>query len=270
MEVFDIATQTYYQSLQAANTGNSPSVGGVENSAWWAACKTQYAAPDWLPNTPYNCVNGAADQVRNPADNQFYQCIASHTSGATWDATKWGLLRPFNKYIAYEQTGLTAIGEIFRAWDKDPRVTTQRRTFPFWLSEDGVQFSVLAPAVVWIFFRIRRPVLTGDAWDSTAAYASGAQVYYAAVSGGTGNFYTANQATAAGESPASAADKWDKVEIPYFLQGYLKEGGYADWLTADGQGDKAQQLEPLASSYLELEADKVQRQEQQVARFSMG
>jgi len=262
-EVYDVPTCSYYQSLQTANTGNSPSVGGVENSAWWAVCKNQYEANDWVSGAQFN----VGDQVRNPADNRQYQCITAHTSGGTFDGTKFGLLTPFNRYVAFEQPGLTAIGELFRAFDKDPRVTTQLRKFPFMVSQDGFQFSGPATNLVWLYYRTRRPVLTGDAWDSTVAYAIGAQVYFAAVSGGSGNFYTAATATNAGDSPVSAAAKWSVIQIPYIFRGYLIEGGYADWLTSDGQSDKAQALEPMATSYLEMEADKVQRQEQQVSRM---
>jgi hypothetical protein len=265
-EVFDVPTAQYFQSLQAGNINNKPTIGGVENSAWWAACKTQYAANDWLPGTDYNL----ADQVRDTATNLFYQCIAPHTSGAAFDGANWGLLTPFNKVIVYEQTGLTPIGEYFATFDKDPRVTTQLRRFPFWLSDAGAQFAVTAPAQLWIYYRTRRPTLLGDAWDSRALYAAGDQVYFAAVSGGSGNFYRALSAVTNGQSPATTPTRWQAVQIPYFLRGYLVEGGYADWLTSDGQADKAAAMEAGAGSYLELEADKVQRQQQQVARFLMS
>ena len=273
-EVYDIPTCSYYQSLQAANSGNSPSVGGVENSAWFAVCQNQYSASDWLANTQFTCTNGAASQVRNPADNRYYQCIVTHVSGATFDATKWGLLTPFNKYVAFQQTTgtgtvLTPIGELFRAFDKDPRVTTMLRKFPFMVSQVGFQFGACVTPLVWLYYRTRRPVLTGDVWDPTLAYAATSQVYFTAVSGGSGNFYTAVAATNAGDSPVSAPAKWAVIQIPYIFRGYLIEGGYADWLTSDGQSDKAQALEPMATSYLELEADKVQRQEQQVSRMSV-
>ena len=189
---------------------------------------------------------------------------------AIGDPLAWGLLTPFNRYVAYEQPGLTAIGEYFRAFDKDPRLTTMLRQFPFWLSQDGAQFGVNARPWVWLYFRQRRPDLTGDAWDGTAVYTSGQQVYFAASAGGAGNFYTSNQATAAGESPASAPAKWDVVVLPYFLRGYLIAAGFSDWLTQDGQTEKAAANEALAVGYLEQEVDKLQRQQQQVGRFSMN
>src|SRR5581483_499037 len=39
-EVYDVATGKYFQSLQAANLNQAPTIAGEENSAWWAECHT--------------------------------------------------------------------------------------------------------------------------------------------------------------------------------------------------------------------------------------
>jgi hypothetical protein len=84
----------------------------------------------------------------------------------------------------------------------------------------------------------------------------------------SGNFYTCVAVTAAGESPESAPAKWAVVELPYTFRQYLIQGGYADWLTADGQTDKAGAMEGVAQQLLEMEADKLQRQQGQVGRLN--
>jgi hypothetical protein len=268
-EVYDPPTQQYYQSLIAVNTGNPPSINGNENSAFWAVEKTGYNANQWTPGTAYLVGN----QVTDPVNWYTWQCITAHTSNSTFDGVieqpNWGIVTPFNRYIAWAQAGQTAIGELFMATDKDPRMTTMLRRFGFMLSQLGAQFSVCTVAQPWIYYRIQRPVLTGNAYDPTVAYAAGAQMYYASVSGGAGNFYTATGTTAAGQNPVSNPSLWAVVALPYFLRGYLLEGGFVDWLMSDGQTEKAAALEPQAQAYLELEADKVQRQEQQVGRFTM-
>ena len=186
----------------------------------------------------------------------------------------WSAVKPFNRYVAYEQTlangtALTPIGEILGAWDFDPRVTTKLTPLRYTLSADGAQFTTLARAVayVWLLFRMRRPMLTGDAWDATAIYASGRQVYFVNAAG-TGNFYTATDTTAAGESPATTPAKWSQVVLPYTFRQYLIAGGQCDWLLADGQHDKAQALEGQAQALLEAEADKLQRQQGQANRLT--
>lgn len=268
-ERFDLATGKYFQSLQAANLNNAPSIAGVENSVWWAECKNGYSGSDWATGTVYTVTNGSATQVRDPLTGLYYQIFTAHTAGATIDLTKMGLLTAFNKYIAYTQTGSTAIGEYFTATDRDPRITTQKVTFPFWLSQSGAQFTQPAPNTLWLYFRILRPTLLGSVFDATLSYAIGAQVYFAATSGGSGNFYTASASTTPGQSPLTSPSNWVIVPLPYFLRGYLIEAGYSDWLVADGQDDKAMAHEGFAQTFLELEADKLQRQQQQVRRINV-
>jgi hypothetical protein len=101
-------------------------------------------------------------------------------------SVNWGLLTPFNRYVGYEQTladgtPLMPIGEFLCAWDRDPRVTTKLTQLPYTLSADGAQFMTLRHtlAYVWLLLRVRRPLLTGDAWGTTTVYASGQQMYFA-------------------------------------------------------------------------------------------
>lgn len=273
-EEYDVPTGNYYQSLQGTNLNNPPTISGVENSAWWALSQTGYGALPWQSGVPYV----VGKQVQNPGDLQFYQCISAHTSGGAFDPTKFGLLTPFDRYIAYDQvkadgTLETPIGEIFTATDVNPKLSTKQVPFPFWLSDKGAQFTQLKHAIAfaWLYFRIRRPVLKGNEFDSTVAYASGRQVYYVGIGGtieeGVGNFFSALVTTAAGDTPESAASSWSVVPLPYIFRGYLIPAGYADWLTADGQANKAAGYETMALEALEAEADKLQRQQGQVRRL---
>ena len=185
----------------------------------------------------------------------------------------WGLLTPFQRTVAYQQydvngNALTPLGEVFSAWDRDPRVTTKTTKTPYTVTSDGFAFTTLrhVPAYVWLFYRLQRPTLTGAAWDATLVYASGQQIYFVDAQG-NGNFWTCSATTTAGQSPTTAPSKWVVVALPYIFREYLVQGGYADWLTSDGQADKAAAMEGLAQQLLELEADKLQRQQQQVNRL---
>lgn len=269
-ERFHIGSGRYYQALRAQSpAAEAPATysngGWTENSAYWAECKNGYSGNDWVTGTAYV----VGDQVRDPLTDLQYQVHTAHTAGATIDLTKMGLLTPFNKYIAYEQADETAIAEFFTLTDRDPRITTQVRRCDFWLSQDGAQVNVTAPAALWVYYRIRRVELKGEMFDADTVYTSGQQVYFV-TSAGLGNFYTANATTTAGQSPETTAGKWDVVEIPYFLRGYLIEAGYADWLTANDQADEAAAHEGFAEHFLELEADKLQRQQQQVRRLQVA
>jgi len=277
VEVYDPASGQYFQSLQGGNLNNAPTTNGVVNLAWWAASMTGYSAEPWVSGAVYS----VGDQVQNPTDLNYYQCITAHTAGGSFDASKFGLLTPFNRYVAYQQTdvtgaALTPIGEFLRAFDKDPRVTTKLVDIPFWISQMGAQFTQVRANLgfVWLYYRKQRPSLLGAAWDSTLVYTSGQQVYYvgtgagaAPIAPGVANLFTANQTTTAGDSPETAAAKWTVVPIPYIFRSFLIAAGHADWLLADGQNDKAAALEGAAMAYLELEADKLNRQQGQGGRL---
>lgn len=186
----------------------------------------------------------------------------------------WGRLNPFRRTVAAQQTladgtPLTPIGEVLAAYDRDPRATTKLTRLNTSLTNEGWTFSSVrnTPAYVWLKFRRQRPELTGDRWAASATYAAGDQMYFETAAG-VGNFYTATAGTVAGESPATSPDKWTVVALPYFLRLYLMRGLYADWLASDGQTDKAAAAEAQANQALELEADKLQRQQGQAERLN--
>lgn len=164
----------------------------------------------------------------------------------------------------------TPLGTVRRVCQKNPRVFRVVKEYDFTLSELGVHVPLAAPNVVWVEFRWRRPTLKGGMWDSATVYTSGQQVYFSATTGGVGNFYEANATTAAGESPSTTPAKWDVVPLPELLRDYCIRGGYADWLRADGQTDRAEAEEDQALAALEAEADLVQRQQKQVRRFHVA
>lgn len=267
-ERFDVLSQNYYQSLQGENEGNPPTTAGVVNAEWWALCQSSYSATAWAANTNYAL--GAI--TLGPNDQLPYQCIFANND-SVFISANWGLLTPFNRHLPYELTEddgtvRTPMGELLHATDRDWRVTTRLVEYPFVVSPDGFQFVHVhrAHPYVWAQYRLRRPELTADTWDSTKVYTSGQQVYFVGGSG-AGNFWTANITLAVGASPDSAPSAWDVVPIPYAFRNALIQLGYADWLTADGQATKAQAAEGQGMAYLELEIDKLVRQQRQARRL---
>lgn len=265
VEVFFPATDSYYQSMQAANLNHAPATQSgstwVENSAWWAESKTSYTGPDWATGTVYTAGQIVRRASGTAADYEYYQCHTGHTAGGSFDATKFTILTPFDAYVAYTQTGQTAIGEVFRVCDRNPRVDPGYREYGFFLSENGVQVPQ-GPSQVWLEFRLRRSQLVGDVYSSTTAYTAGQQVYFTTTAG-VGNFYDCITSTTAGESPVSAAAKWRLVEIPYAFSQAMIWSAYADLLDADGQADKAKVARGSAEAYYNMEADKLYRQQRQ-------
>jgi hypothetical protein len=265
VEVFFIAAQKYYQALRAT-TGNAPAtlVAGeyVENSAYWAECASSYSANDWTTGMVF----AVGDQARNPDDNRFYQCHTAHTAGAGFDATKFGILTPFDRYVDYDQSGLTPIGQVLGARGRDPRVySNSYQPVRFALSERGVQFAESAPVQVWLKFRKRPPVFTSSAWVSTTAYVADDLVYYAT----TGECYKALQAST-GQLPTNTT-YWERVKFPALLSNFVKRSVMADRLRDLKQTDRAAIEEDRAFAELANAADReVQGQNERIEVMTYG
>lgn len=243
-EVYFPATQAYYQALKAAS-GQAPATltgtGWVLNSAYWAACTSSYSGADWAASTAY----AVEAVVRNTSDGRFYACHTAHTSSSTFDATKFGILTPFEAYVALDQTGQTPIGEVLRVTRNDPRVN---RRFPgllaHVLSDKGIVPGPGAPVRVFVEFRRRVPRFTMTAWNSGTAYAVGDLVYSAT----TGECYEAIQAGT--NQVVTLAAYWRKQDMPYVLKDYVIRGAFGDALRPEGKHNEADRQDGKALEFL--------------------
>ncbi len=223
VEIYYPPAKKYFQSLRASNTGNAPaSLSGteyIENSAYWAECAGEYDSTTWTANTAF----AVGDQCVNPDDQRAYQCHTAHTSGATFDSTKFGILTPFDRYIAYEQTGATVINQVKDAFARDPRVWPRN---PARLSQpkrsaNGVQAGDDWPETVWLEFVTTPPVFTTTAWASGTTYAVGDLVY--------SNPHTYICTTAHTASGSLNTSNFTLVEFPYLLGDFVKRAAQADY-----------------------------------------
>ena len=253
-ERFYYPAGNYYQAL-TASTNQPPALvqadgSYVENSAYWAASSATYTGPWWQTGMAFN----VGDKAQNPNDGQVYQCISAHTAGATFDATKFGVLTPFDKYVAFDQvlangTKLTPIDEVAGAYRRNPKVFTNNPApLPKVISDKGVQFDWRAPVTVWLNYRLRPSVFTTALFSSTTAYAAGVTIYDAS---GTGNCWISATATTAGDTPTSAPSKWTLVPMPAFLTSFIIRAVMSDALRDQKQTDRAD--DELNNAYAELQ-----------------
>jgi hypothetical protein len=272
VERYFAPTDRYYQTLvaqspaaQAPATGSAGSY--VENSAYWAACQASYSGNDHATATVYS----VGMIVRNPTNRRYYQCHTAHTSvSATLDATKFGILTPFVRSLDFAQAGQTEIGECQYIWDADPRFGVARRLNggrgpDFWVRQDYLQ--VLGTAnVVWPEFRPPCPTFSGATRSDTATYASGDQVYDAA----TGDYWIAQAAVSAAQSPTTHPEKWARVEFPWYLAEYVAQSAYAQ-LTNKEQEQPENFTVQFTAGYplLLAELDSLQRQQGQSRQLNV-
>ncbi len=264
VEVFFTASGKYYQALKAT-TGNPPATltsgAYVLDKAHWAECAANYSGSDWAASTAY--VLGTV--VRNPDDGRYYACHTAHTSGGTFDATKFGILTPFAAYISLDQTGQTPIGEVIRLTQNDPRVTpTTPGVILHSVRAEGIVPIVANPPVsVWLEFRRRVPVFTSAVWSNVTAYVTDDLVYLPA----TGECYQALQ-SGTGQNPATATTYWRKIDFPQVLANFVTRAAGSDILRSDGQTQKADAEQGQA--YAELNDDRTVEVDNQVQPRSIG
>jgi hypothetical protein len=265
-EVFYPSSQKYYLALRAT-TGHAPADSDDEvNGAYWAECAGEYTADDYDATVTY----AAGEQVYDPTTDLYYQCHTASTGNEPTDVVFWGVLVPFERYVAREQDGETALGTVFGAYDANPKIRVCAKEVVWAPTDSGVTVWSCV-GWVWVEYRLRAPLLTGNKWSATGTYAAGRQVFFRDEDDAEfgGNFYTANALTSAGESPSTTASKWDVVEIPAIFKGYLEHGAASDYLMPQGE-DEAGPHRVMAEGMLSDQAVVLLGQENGRARTEVG
>ncbi len=225
----------------------SANTAGVENSAYWAELAPSYTTADWLALTAY----AVGAKVVDPDTQIQYQCHTAHTSGAAFATTHWGVLVPLTRYIAYEQTGKTAIGgvQIVAINDPDNRLQTPFKIDHIGFNADGILVPTFAPATVYVKFRRRPYQYTATEYVNAASYAVGDLVYYSPEA------YRCIQVTTGNHLPTEAA-YWVKVDFPLILADFCQRAAFSDWLRDQKQTARANAEEARAWTELQARADR--------------
>jgi hypothetical protein len=173
-------------------------------------------------------------------------------------------------------------GEVIGIYDRNPNANTRAINVGFSIvhtnSEERFVLSRSYPDGVWMEYRIEPITINGEKWNAATAYSVGSQVYfdsgsnsgsYHTVAGKPqrGNFYTCISANT-NTNPAQSTSNWSIVNIPYIFSNYIPRGVFADYLRSEGQFDSARIAEGEAQSFLDLEIDKVVRQQGQTQRYN--
>lgn len=182
-------------------------------------------------------------------------------------------------------TPASEAGEIIGVYNRNPHATTKATNLNYSIFNDsGTQKVALAGVVAdgWYLYRKQVPKFTGDVYSPSTVYFNDVQVYFDSGSGTGaytpvagkphyGNFYTCvTSSTSAGQNPNSHASYWSKSEIPYVFGAYLAWSAAANWFVSEGMMQEAAVVEGKAKELLELEYDKVLRQQNQFGRINMS
>jgi hypothetical protein len=220
--------------------------------------------------------------------------VGISTDGSTvsyaGDVTKgvylWGNLivqqtnvSPNQFIVPYDQTGEKVIDVLFQAWIDNPAMVTYPRPQGFVVTTEGFQMISTAggfmgtngyvsyntnPAnPVYLFYRRAPYTYAGDTFSATATYVAGQYVYYTRTTGaqtGTSDYWKCLSATTAGQDPEDTPSKWELQELPEALSGILVWQTFGDWLTQDGQMEKAASAYQTAELKKLNEWDRIERQ----------
>ena len=262
-EIFYWPTKKYYRRIASNAATDAP--GAVAGA--WAEAQASYSPADYDAAVAYL----VGDQVFYNANGKFYQCWTANTGQAPTNTAYWGELVPFDRFVAYEQSGFTKLGDVLGVYDRDPRIFNNATPASWRLSIDGVQV-FKSWAYVWIEHRLRAPFLKGANYSAAVPYAVDEQIYFSQTSAAgnvTANFYDCITATTAGQSPLTQAGKWSVVNVPYIFAEWLIHAAAADMLSKDGKDDWSQDEMVLAQESILKELDKLERQQGQEAPFGV-
>jgi hypothetical protein len=226
------------------------------------------------------------------SDETFGQVrdITNQRLRMAWESQQWPeLIKIVSVAITIDGNGVQSAampsdaGEIFDCYNNDPRVTNKALSVPFDLySENGsnkLLFNLDNLTSVWVRYRIKKPTIFGSKYDNTTTYYLGSQVYFDSGStSGTytpvvgrphaGNFYTCLvSSTTPGTNPTANSAQWEKVELPYIFGTYLTRAFVADNLRSELQFEAANAAENDASIAMDLEVDKLLRQQGQMPKL---
>jgi hypothetical protein len=204
--------------------------------------------------------------VRNLDDDRIYQCHTAHTTTGTFDATKFGILTPFKRSIATEQSWeANAIDAVKRIYRQNPEVTPGAQEIEF--DQIGDNYIISGDAtVVYVRFRLRVPDTGWRAtlYDPETTYAADGLAY----ADDPGDIYFSIAGSNTGNAVTDSS-KWTRVDFPYVLRDAVATAIAAMWFKADGEADLATELLQEAQGLIALEFEKVERQQGQSGRIPM-
>lgn len=190
--------------------------------------------------------------------------------------------------IAWDQLGESPIETVFEVYRTSPMAATYPPLQAYQLTPQGIQvingnwstyyingvnqqnlYGAYPANPVFVYYRKQCPSFTGDTFDATATYAVDDQVYFTN-SSGYGDFYKCTVATSAGQSPDTNPTSWEVLPLYQTFLDSCVYYSFADWLTSDGQMDKANAARALSQAKVDDQFDMLERQMGQVMPWKVA
>lgn len=197
-------------------------------------------APAWVAG---NYSTGAV--VYDAANTKgYYQASTGVTSAdVPGTSANWvGYFAP--RVIPFTQTP-SVISEPINCWKDDPRAVRAPRKVAFWKDSVNVYLDPQAPNLVYLQFRVPAPRFSAKPYDVTKVYQPKERFLWT-----DGNAYVVLVTTTAGQTPLTTPASFAVQTTPEVLADFAGRAAKADWLSDDGQDDKAAMAESAAQGWL--------------------
>jgi hypothetical protein len=214
--------------------------------------------------------------------------FASNRLKMAWEHDKWPDLTRYTERTVQTDNNVSYItkpsdaSEVFAVWDRDPNATTRAMNLDFKIvhtnTEERLVFKTSVVSSAWLEYRLEPITLTGTPWNSSTSYFVGSQVAFDSGSNSGSlepvegrpfslKFYNCIKNNT-NTNPSTNTENWVEVKIPYLFTQYIARGVFADYLRSEGQFESAMQAEQEAKYFLDVEIDKIARQQSQVNRIN--
>lgn len=184
-----------------------------------------------------------------------------------WETAKWPSITTVEErtvysdedegvYIPLSEPNHDDIYEVYRVYQDNAYTNRTAIEIGKNLTPNGIQLpSDYANETAFVWFKKRKPELTGSAYNASLAYTAGSSVFF------TDDFYTALVDIDAGDSPTEYPAGWELSAIPEEAANYLTFSVYGDMLRHNGDRDGAMDAMNQANEFLEIALDGLLRRQ---------
>lgn len=249
---YELADSSYFSEEQqrAINEHFDAALRGCWDAFVWpelVATEQRFYRDTWSAGT-----YASGSEVYHAGTDAYYRATASTSQEPSATASNWSLLSVgWFRYVAWEQTGKAALGDVISLHAADPRAYDYTRMTLPEIFPEGIRVPDSFGTSIWVRYRLARPSLIHVIYDAATAYAVGAQILFT-----DGDLYRCLTATDAGEAPATTPAKWSLIEVPLLFREALVEMVYAR-LKEGEDAAAAARAEARAQAYLQAEFEDI-------------
>lgn len=162
-------------------------------------------------------------------------------------ANYWEVLTPTDRYVELSQVGATPIGDVLGVWSQNPRAYAAPYALPWSLAASRIYLPTRGASLTpWVQYRKRLPRFTVEEYDADREYTI-EDVLYLSVE--TGDCYVPAE-TVSGDSPVDLPELFFPQRVPVAIARFAQYAAKADWLSDNGQDEKATAAELKAERWM--------------------